>query len=513
MVVPVTDELEELLRLEERLGSPAGFAEWASGGAWVAFPHLRLISSEIVDMIERDTCDVLLVEASVRHGKSELCSKFTPAWFVCQYPDWTVGLTSYEADFAQTWGRRARDVVEEVGREFGVRVNQRSSAASRWNIEGRAGGMWTAGAGGPLTGKGGALLVVDDPIKNAEEANSQGERDKLAEWFEKVLLTRRQGVGKVIVVMSRWHHDDLVGRLKVDPKGLRVRSVRLPAEAEEDDPLGREPGEPLCEELMSAERLAQAKQTSAWAGLYQQRPMAAEGALFSPAGFRRRYESVEQEMGDGERRRMFVLHTEAGDKVFSEDECHRFATVDLAVSLKTWADWTVVLSAAATPDGELLVLGVTRLRAESHEHEKLVADAIARHRLGWAGIEESTFGLSLLQVARRRGLPVRKLKADKDKVARARPAQAMVEGGMVFLPAGADWIDGFVRECVEFPLGRHDDQVDCLAYACKEVANGGVRAARQRRREVETTDQRVWRNVRSRFDDKGHRRHPVLGRF
>ena len=331
MTLGPRQELDALLVQEERLASPAAFMVWASGGRRKAFRHVVVVSDEIVGMVERDTCDVLLVEIPVRHGKSELCSVFTPAWFKASWPDQPVLLAGYEADFAAQWGRRARAVLEEVGPGVGVRVSKESSSAKRWALAGHADApMRTAGAGGPLTGMGGALIVVDDPIKNAEEAQSQSERDKLWEWFEKVLLTRRQGIGKILVVMSRWHHDDLVGRLKATPGGLRVRSVRLPAEAEEGDPLGREVGEPLCPELVTAEHLAQAKQTSAWSSLYQQSPMAAEGAMFSEVGLSKRFAAVTEVSETGEKRTVFVVRGETGDKVWSASASVTCCSVGLA---------------------------------------------------------------------------------------------------------------------------------------------------------------------------------------
>lgn len=509
-------ELDQLLEMERVLSSPADYAlHFSPEGSWTAFPHLRLISDEIVGMVEDDTCDVLLVEVPVGHGKSELCSKWTPAWHLSAYPDAPVLLTSYEDDFAAQWGRKTRDVIEEHGGYFGLEVDRRSSSASRWNLLGHSGRMQTAGAGGPLTGKGfgpRGLGIIDDPIKGPEDVANPLLRDKLDQWFEQVWLTRRRSTGKTLIVMSRWHFDDLVGRLKKDPRKLRVRSVRLPAEAEDDDPLGRAPGELLCPALYDERAAETDKLTSAWPSLYQQRPMAAEGAMFSAGSFRRF--DIDETGTGGERRTVYSLRTESGTKVWSAEECGRFGTVDLAVSTKTSADWTVVLSCAVTPDSELLCVGLTRTRVESHRHVDLVADAIARHKLGWAGVESVTFGLSLIQAAKRKGLPVRRLKADKDKVSRARPAQAMVENGQVYVPAGAEWVDEFIRECSEFPVGRHDDQVDCLAYACSEVAQGYVRA--RRRREVpthETYDERVWRRSRERLDGKTKRQHPVLGRL
>src|SRR5262245_2296369 len=172
-VLPEKDQrwIADTLDRELALASPAAFATRFSRGLWLPYKHLVHTSDRIVAMIERDECDCLIVEESVRHGKTELCSRWTPAWFVCKYRR-RVLLTSYEADFAATHGRRAREIVDEVGPRFGIRIDNTSRAAHRWELVGGDGGMNCAGAGGPITGKGGHLLVCDDPIKNAEEANS-----------------------------------------------------------------------------------------------------------------------------------------------------------------------------------------------------------------------------------------------------------------------------------------------------------------------------------------------------
>ena len=184
-----------------------------SKGKWIPARHLLYTSKKLVDVSARRIKGLIVTEPP-RHGKSELISKYFPAWYLGLFPDERIILTSYEADFAASWGRKARDIIEEYGEElFGIQVRQDSSAANRWGIQGYEGGMNTAGAGGPITGKGGNLIIIDDPFKNAEEANSKTIRDKVWEWYKSTLYTRLEPNGVLVIIQTRWHEDDLVGRL------------------------------------------------------------------------------------------------------------------------------------------------------------------------------------------------------------------------------------------------------------------------------------------------------------
>jgi len=147
-----THQVERALALR----SPADFAQQHSHGSWRPFRHLVATSDAIVGMIEHDDCDLLLIDQPVRHGKSELSSKWTPAWFLMKYPEWPVLLSSYEAHYAGTWGGKVRDIVREVGPEYGVKLRSDAKARNAWALE-SGGGMNTAGAGGSITGRGGLL--------------------------------------------------------------------------------------------------------------------------------------------------------------------------------------------------------------------------------------------------------------------------------------------------------------------------------------------------------------------
>lgn len=209
-----------------------------------------------------------------RHGKSELCSKYLPAWYLGTYPDRRVMLVSYEATFAASFGRKARDLLEAHGWWFGVSVSDRSSAADNWEIAKHGGGMVTAGIDGPLTGRGCNLLVIDDPIKNAEQSLSTTIREKHWDWYQSTADTRLEPHGSVLVMMTRWHPDDLAGRILSEQPG-EWDVISLPAIAKQDDPLGRQPGEALWPERWPRKDLHKKQQGMDaywWNALYDQQP-------------------------------------------------------------------------------------------------------------------------------------------------------------------------------------------------------------------------------------------------
>lgn len=497
--------IHRLVAAEDLLSSPATFAAKCSHGLWKPYRHLAYTSNRIVDMIERDTCDLLIVEQPVRHGKTELCSRWTPAWYVLRYGG-TVGLASYEADFAATHGRRAREIVTEWGPRFGVEIDNTSKASHRWEVKGHKGGMWAAGAGGPITGKGAELLIVDDPIKSAEEADSQVMRDNLWDWWLSTFLTRREPKAKVVVIMSRWHTDDLVARLLRNPGTMRIERVRLPALAEEGDALGRREGEALCPERYNAAELADKREQHGprvWAAMYQQRPVLAGGAMFKRQHFRY---YTRHNRGD----ETFNI---LGETTVDDADCWRFATMDPAYTARRKSDYTVlcVWAVAPTDPPALMLLDVRRVRVQATDHVPMVESAWEMWQPAWIGIEKQAANQPVFDEIKRRGVVVIELNPySRNKYSRAESAAALVESGRVFFPESAPWLGEFEDEILNFPVGAYDDQVDCLAYAGIEFVNGHVHA-RRRRREFNTLEERAWRTLERR--ERRSRYHPVMGRI
>ena len=222
-----------------------------------------------------------------RHGKSELLGRYLPAWYLGLFPDRNVIYASYNAQQARHYGQLARDVFARCARRyFGLRVSPTARAAHRWRIAGREGGMYAQGVQGSLTGKGAHLMIIDDPIKNEAEAASRYKRDALWEWFHATAMTRLEPGGAVIVNMTRWHDDDLVGRLLQSPQAGDWRVLSFPAICEEPDALGRQVGDPLWPERYPLEDVVHQRERKqgllsmragmprrVWESLYQQHPM------------------------------------------------------------------------------------------------------------------------------------------------------------------------------------------------------------------------------------------------
>lgn len=460
--------------------SPASLALAAHPGFQVP-AHLDLLDRAIVETAT--TGGRLLVAMPPRHGKSELCSRFTPAWFLGTHPDKRVMLASYEADFAAGWGRRARDVLEQHGPSlFGVRVRADSSSAARWDLHEHAGGMVTAGVGGAITGRGADLLIIDDPVKSVEEAESDTYRDRLWEWWRGTAVTRLEPGGSVVVVMTRWHEDDLAGRL-LSGEGGAWRVLRLPALAEEDDVLGRQPGEALWPTRYDVETLARRREemgSRLFAAEYQQEPTPAAGAIFRREWFR-----YYRPVADG----AFALD---GGRFVGGSDYRRVMTCDLAVSTKTAADYTVLACWGVTKHQELLLLDLHRARMEGPDIVPALRRMYDRWHPAHVGIESVAFQLSIVQEARRAGLPVRELRPDRDKVSRALTAAARMEGGAVYFPATAPYLGDLEAELLHFPAGRHDDMVDTLSYAIVEVTHAPVRAVFHRVDEPEPVPASFW---------------------
>jgi len=390
-----------------------------------------------------------------------LTSQIFPAWFLINNPDKRVILTSYGAELAFTFSRRVREYVDQHGEELaGVRISRKSSAVDQWDLEGYEGGMIAAGVGGPITGHGGDLVIIDDVIKNWVEANSARYREQVWQWYTSTLYTRLEPGGRMVLIMTRWHQDDLAGRLlkQAEEGGEQWEILKLPALAEKDDPLGRKEGEALWPARYDAQSLLETKRVLGsfqFSAIYQQSPRAAGGNLFKREWFR-----YFREEGPS-----YILYGPDGEiKRVSKERCLRFQTVDLAASEKTAADYFCVLTFDLTPDREILVQDVLRDHIPGPDQLNVLWEQYHKWRPGKLGIEAVAYQLAFLQQAIRAGLPAVKLKADRDKISRALPATARYEAGQVYHRAEAPWIADFEEELVLFPAGEHDDQVDALAY-------------------------------------------------
>lgn len=420
-------------------------------------PALDVVDEAIVDTIDNDDApDKLIVCMSPQEGKSQRVTRRAPLWMLQHDPTLRIVIVSYEADIAVRWGRQIKRDIEE-NPDLGLTLQEDSKAAGRWETA-QGGGIYCVGIKGAFTGRPADVLIIDDPLKDRAEAESQLARDRCWEFWENVAKVRSR---RVILVMTRWHSDDLAGRL-ITKESADWRVVSIPAIAEsDDDPLGRKPGE----EMISAQtdkvrprgyfrKLKDQLSAYVWLSLFQQRPTAAEGNIFKRGNWQ-----YWENLGDG--------RLQVGDQQYTLADCFRFITIDLASSTKTSADYTVAAAWAITLGGDMLLLDRVRERVPETDHMMLVEPLRRR----WLGpfdvtyVESRMFGTTLVYNLGRKGLPVSELQADTDKLTRALPYAGLVRQQRVYLPRHASWIDVWIDEHAEFDKGRHDDQVDVGAYA------------------------------------------------
>lgn len=383
-----------------------------------------------------------------RHGKSELTGRYFSAWFLGVFPDKRIILASYEADFAASWGRKARNLLEEFGPSlFGIKVSADSSAASRWDIENREGGMITAGVRGPITGKGAHVAIIDDPVKNDQEALSQTYRDAVWDWYRATFSTRIQDDGAIILVMTRWHEDDPAGRLlKAQTEGGdKWEIVNLPALAEGDDMLGRKPEEPLCPELFTKETLEKTRVRLGsywWNALYQQRPSPAEGGILK-RGWWRYYRQAPPDLDE-------II--QSWDMAFKETDSSDF------VVGQTWG----------RKNADKYLLDQVRDRMDFPTTVQAVRAFAAKWPQAVAKlVEDKANGPAVISTLKREIAGLIAVEPQGSKEARAHAVSPQIEASNAYLPdpSVAPWVHDFVEECAVFPNGANDDQVDAMTQA------------------------------------------------
>lgn len=457
----------------------------ASRGKWIPAPHLLALNNELIN-IEAGRTDRLIIEIPPRHGKSVLTSEHFPAHYLGTFPDRSVILTSYEAQFAASWGKKARDLLTEWGPElFGVRVRQDSRARNWWELVGTKGRMMTAGAGGPITGKGGNLFIIDDPFKNWVEASSKARQDMIESWYRSTVITRLEAPDAVVIAMQRWHVRDLAGVLldSESDGGDRWKVIRLAAVAEADDPLGRAPGAPLWPQVFPLSRLERIRKNSTpyfWSAQYQQAPYPIGGDLI-------RTDWLEQI--DIDELPRYALDDADADRRGQLVPLKWARFWDLATSTKQTADYLAsCLMGRYDPPPDLddagqplwrqgdrdqaiyYILDITNERLAWPDGEQRIRTIAAREPNVKTCIEANGFQLAAVQQLQRK-MPNRRLgsvRADKDKVSRVGLWTPAAANGRMKIVRGAN-VAAVLAQAAAFPNGDHDDMIDAISGAFKEL--------------------------------------------
>jgi predicted phage terminase large subunit-like protein len=376
-------------------------------------------------------------------AKSTYCSVLFPAWFIGQEWGGNVLAASHSTELAERFGRKVRNLIGEHGGALGTNISGDSGAAGRWETTaGRE--YYAAGAGVGIAGFRAKLGIIDDPFRGRADAESKTIRDRIWEWYNDDFDTRCIPGAHQILIMTRYHEDDLAGRLLLRG-GWDV--ISLPAIAGEHDQLGRSPGEWLWEgEYGYAEQLRSKYATSdprSWASLYQQNPVPDKGAYF-----------------DGSWLRPVRFLPE-------KRSLRYYGASDYAVT-QSGGDFTVHLVVGIDPKGRLYLVDLWRGQTDSAEWVSAWCDLVKKWRpFEWAeerGQILSSIGPFLEQQANKeRAFTYRRQFPSKhDKAVRAQSIRARMSMGGLYVPAGASWLSEFEQELLRFPSAVHDDQVDAL---------------------------------------------------
>lgn len=379
-------------------------------------------------------------------AKSYYANVMFSAWYVGAFPGKKLITTSFNSTVAEKWGRKVRSVVREADYErvFGARLSKDSSAAGRWELS-NGSEYYAAGMMAGITSYRADLAVIDDPVAGRDEAESETLREKLKEAYLGDLWTRLKPGAAVVLIMTRWHEDDLAGWLLERAKngGEQWEVVSLPMLAEENDPLGREYGAPLWPEWFTPEMVAEAKtDTRRWTSLYQQRPAPEDGDFFKKEWFRY-YTTPPKEL-----------------RVYGTSD---YATKD------GQGDYTVHAVWGIDPDSNIYLLDLWRGQTNSLVWvEQLLALAKQWKPLEW-GEESGQIVNSVGPLIERRQRETgtmfyrNQYPSTANKSVRAQAIRGYMAMGKVYFPKGADFLSDFESELLVFPGGKNDDQVDALS--------------------------------------------------
>lgn len=407
--------------------------------------HIRHLAERLM-AAERYSGQRIVVQMPPRHGKTELSSVKFPAWFLGRNPNKRVILAAHTAQLASTISRRIRnEFAEYAGGVWGLKVSGDSSAVDRWDIEGHKGGIIAAGIGGPITGHGADLLIIDDPVKSAEDAYSRLQRERVWDWYTHVARTRLHSHARAVLIMTRWHEDDLAGRILSSFEKWELLS--LAALAEEDDPLGREVGEALWPAKFNEEDLAKIRAaigSHVFNALYQQRPAPAEGNVFKRAWLRH-----------------YVEHSYSNatftDYIISWDMTFKDAAKSDFVVGQVWARY----------GAKKFLIDQVRGRMDFPATIKAVVSLAEKYPEATILIEDTANGPAVIATLRDKVPRILPVTPKGSKYARATAVAADFEAGNVHLPSTTryPWVTDFVDELTAFPEGAHDDQVDACSQA------------------------------------------------
>ena len=427
--------------------------------AWIPTKFHKYLCDRVQAFLDDRTpgVKILCISTPPQHGKSATISERLGAWYLLRNPDDHVILISYGDVLAKRFGKQNLQTLKQFASTFGVELDPGRATSQDMYIKDHDGYMISRGYGAALTGYSGDLIIIDDPVKNAEEASSEANRESKWNEFLSTIMTRQQDVTRIVLIMTRWHEDDLAGRIQQDMSSM-VEVVNIPCECEsEDDLLGRKIGDPLCPELGKDEKWLETTKKAyvtengqrAWDALYQGRPSAMEGNLLKREDWR--FFSLD----DYKKNNMKLDRV-----VMSVDATYKDAKRSDFVAIQVWGKYK---------DFYYLLDRVKR-RMTFTQTLREIERMKAKHPLiRQIYIEDKANGSAIIEVLRERVAGIVGVNPKESKYARVEAMAHIQQMGCCFLPEKAGWVFEFINECATFPNGAHDDEVDAFAQALNKL--------------------------------------------
>lgn len=433
-------------------------------------PALELLDDHLVSLYEGKT-KRLAWSMPPQEGKSSRIARAFPLWVLLKNPDTRIVIASFQHTIAERWGRAIRTDIES-NPHLGLTLRKDRRSAADWQIDGFEGSVTCVGVGGALTGRPVDLLIIDDPVKDHADADSEIMRENAWEWWTGAASTRLGPEGRVVIDMTRWHEDDLMGRLLADQPDAWTY-VNIPAiadhspEREETDILGRQPGEWMeSVRRRTVENWEQRRKDAGsrtWEALYQGRPSPAEGGIFKRSWWRY-YDVPISAPADG------------AMKVFGNAQV--IASWDMTFKDTKGSDY-VVGQVWARRGTDLFLLDQVRGRwdfTETCRQVELLHERWPQAHL--ILVEDKANGPAVLSQLAAKVPGMVPVTPKDSKLARASAVAPFIEAGNVRVPSKdlAPWIEDFLEEMAVFPNGTHDDQVDAMSQAISRLMIGGPAA-------------------------------------
>ena len=442
------------------------YVQYVHHDAWKKTPFHRFLCRYVQNFVERETdlpYEILVITTPPQHGKSQSITETLPSWYLGKHPDRRVIEISYNEEFAINFGRLNRRKIQEFGEDlFGITLAKDSNRNVEFEIAKHGGGMMSSGIGTAVTGKRCNLMIIDDPVKNKAEAFSKSRRDLIYQEWLMSFKTRLAPHSKVILIMTRWHEDDLAGRLLENEEHIKL--LRFPCECEEEnDLLHRRIGDALCPEIgkdnewlkVYKNSMVTTEGTMAWNAMFQGRPSAMEGNIIQRDWWEY-YEELPQI-------NTWVMSVDAS---FKDDDQSDYVAIQ--VWGKNGPDIYLIDAVKKHLNFPDTIMEIRRLRAMYPDCKTTL-------------IEDRANGSAIITMLRREMSGIIAVQPIGSKMARVQAVLGAIESGNVHVPKNRRFTADFVDECSSFPNAAHDDQVDCMSQALNRLIyqRGQGRSARK----------------------------------